>query len=136
MKHLHLNLKTATLLFILVLIADHSQAQVRTAVDFKVQLDTTLYFKTVPLEVLQNTDSLTIARYSVKVTSFKSTFIYKGGNSSNLVGEPSKSNKITPTMKAAIRSLRKGDRIIFENIMVQTKGNKISEAPSVVLTVN
>ena len=128
--------KKTILLFILLTIAVSSHAQVRTAIDFKVQLDTTLYVKTVPLEVLQNTDSLTIARYAVRVTSFRSTFIYKGGNRANLVDEPSQSNKLTPTMKAAIGALQKGDRILIDNITVLTKGNKQAVAPGVVFTVN
>ena len=128
--------KKTALLFILLTIAVNSHAQVRTAVDFKVQLDTTLYVKTVPLEVLQNTDSLTIARYAVRVISFRSTFIFKGGNRANLVDEPSHSNKLTPNMKAAIGALQKGDRILIENITVLTKGNKQAVAPSVVYTVN
>jgi hypothetical protein len=136
MKTFQIIEKKAFLIFISLIVFNSSNAQVRTAIDFKVRLDTTLYVKTVPLEVLQNTDSLTIARYAVRVTSFRSTFIYKGGNRANLVDEPSHSNKLTPTMKAAIGALQKGDRILIENITVLTKGNKQAVAPSVVFTVN
>jgi len=136
MKTLQIIEKKALLIFISLFVFNFSNAQTRTAIDFKVQLDTTLYVKTVPLEVLQNTDSLTIARYAVRVTSFKSTFIFKGGNRANLIDEPSQSNKLTPNMKAAINALQKGDRILIDNITVITKGNKQAVAPSVVFTVN
>jgi len=128
--------KKAFLIFISLFVLISSNAQTRTAIDFKVRLDTTLYEKTVPLEVLQNTDSLSIVRKYVRVTSFKSTFIFKGGHRANLIDEPSQSNKITANMKAAISALQKGDNILIENIVVITKGNKLTSAPPLILTVN
>jgi hypothetical protein len=136
MKTFQIIEKKALLIFLSLFVFISSNAQTRTAIDFKVRLDTTIYEKTVPLEVLQNTDSLTIAKYAVRVTSFKSTFIFKGGNRANLVDEPSQSNQFTYTMKAAISTLQKGDRVIIDNIYVTTKSNKISMAPSFVFTVN
>jgi hypothetical protein len=136
MKTLQIIEKKAFLIFISLFVFNYSNAQTKTAIDFKVRLDTTLYEKTVPLEVLQNTDSLSIVRKHVRVTSFKSTFIFKGGNRSNLIDEPSQSNKITANMKAAISALQKGDRILIENIVVLTKGNKLAAAPPLILTVN
>jgi hypothetical protein len=136
MKTLQIIEKKAFLIFISLFVFNYSYAQTKTAIDFKVRLDTTLYEKTVPLEVLQNTDSLSIVRKHVRVTSFKSTFIFKGGNRANLIDEPSQSNKITANMKAAISALQKGDRILIENIVVLTKGNKLAAAPPLILTVN
>jgi hypothetical protein len=136
MKTFQIIEKKALLIFISLFVLNYSNAQTRTAIDFKVRLDTTLYEKTVPLEVLQNTDSLSIVRKYVRVASFKSTFIFKGGNRANLIDEPSQSNKITANMKAAISALQKGDRILIENIVVITKGNKLTSAPPLILTVN
>ena len=136
MKTFQIIEKKAFLIFISLFVLISSNAQTRTAIDFKVRLDTTLYEKTVPLEVLQNTDSLSIVRKHVRVTSFKSTFIFKGGHRANLIDEPSQSNKITANMKAAISALQKGDRILIENIVVITKGNKLTSAPPLILTVN
>jgi hypothetical protein len=136
MKTFQIIEKKALLIFISLFVFISSNAQTRTAIDFKVRLDTTLYEKTVPLEVLQNTDSLSIVRKYVRVTSFKSTFIFKGGHRANLIDEPSQSNQLSSNMKAAIRALQKGDRIIIDNIYVTTKSNKVSMAPTLVLTVN
>jgi len=136
MKLLSSIFKKTTLLFILVIIIDRSNAQVRTAIDFKVQLDTNLYVKTVPLEALNNVDSLSIIKGYGRITSFKSTFIFKGASRANLIDEPSQSNQLSSNMKAAIHALQKGDRIIIDNIYVTTKSNKVSMAPTLVLTVN
>ncbi|MFN5346198.1 MAG: GldM family protein [Bacteroidota bacterium] len=136
MKTFQIIEKKAFLIFISLFVFISSSAQTRTAIDFKVRLDTTLYEKTVPLEVLLHTDSLSIVRKHVRVNSFRSTFIFKGGNSANLIDEISQSNRITANMKAAISALQKGDRILIENIVVITKGNKLTLAPPLILTVN
>jgi len=136
MKTFHFIPKKAFLIFISLFVNYSSNAQVRTAIDFKVQLDTNLYVKTVPLEALNNVDSLSIIKGYGRITSFKSTFIFKGASRANLIDEPSQSNQLSSNMKAAIHALQKGDRIIIDNIYVTTKSNKVSMAPTLVLTVN
>ena len=113
-----------------------SYAQTKKMKDFIVRIDTTIYYKTIPLEILKNIDSLSIIGGKAHITSFMGTFIYKSGKKENILDLRSNNSLLTSTMKEAVSFLEKGDRIFFENIVIKTSKNNLIPAKSLYLTVD